>query len=238
MKASGLDLLIADKPDVEGDAVARAFQNAGGVVHRLGRFWDPPKFDSSTVCVYGADTFCLVLEQKLGLALCSPSDELILQVPAKFLNRHISRHRLAEVSIVDFPAFVKPATPKQFAAGVYETGAAVARECFGLPPETLMLVSEAVAFASEVRTFLLDGIVLDGAVYQGEAEVSEAIDFVERLSRSMPLPRAIVVDVGFINARGWSVIEFNAAWGAGLNGCDAEGVLPAIVAASGHTLQG
>jgi hypothetical protein len=29
------------------------------------------------------------------------------------------------------------------------------------------------------------------------------------------------------------VIEFNASGGAGLNGCDAEKVLPAILAASG-----
>jgi hypothetical protein len=39
--------------------------------------------------------------------------------------------------------------------------------------------------------------------------------------------------VGFVADRGWAVIEFNAAWGAGLNGCNAAKVLPAILAASG-----
>jgi hypothetical protein len=48
----------------------------------------------------------------------------------------------------------------------------------------------------------------------------------------MELPRAVVVDVGLIAGRGWAVIEFNAAWGAGLNGCDPEKVLPAILEAS------
>jgi hypothetical protein len=48
----------------------------------------------------------------------------------------------------------------------------------------------------------------------------------------MSLPRTVVIDVGFIEGRGWALIEFNAAWGAGLNGCDPEKVLPAIVAAS------
>jgi len=43
----------------------------------------------------------------------------------------------------------------------------------------------------------------------------------------------VVIDVGLIANRGWGVIEFNAAWGAGLNGCDPEKVLPAILAASG-----
>jgi hypothetical protein len=42
----------------------------------------------------------------------------------------------------------------------------------------------------------------------------------------------VVVDVGLIAGRGWAVIEFNAAWGAGLNGCDPEKVLPAILEAS------
>lgn len=41
------------------------------------------------------------------------------------------------------------------------------------------------------------------------------------------------VTVMVIDGRGWAVVEFNAAWGAGLNGCDAEKVLPGIVAASG-----
>ena len=97
MKTTGLKLLIPDKADVEREAVARSFECCGGVVHRIGRFWDPPSFEPSTVRVYGADAFCLVLQQKLGLTLCSPSDDLLLQVPAKFLNRHVTCHMLGQV---------------------------------------------------------------------------------------------------------------------------------------------
>jgi hypothetical protein len=50
---------------------------------------------------------------------------------------------------------------------------------------------------------------------------------------AMVLPRSVVIDVGYIDNQGWAVVEFNAAWGAGLNGCSPEKVLPAIVAASG-----
>jgi hypothetical protein len=39
------------------------------------------------------------------------------------------------------------------------------------------------------------------------------------------------LDVGWTE-RGWVVIEANDAWGAGLNGCDAGAVLPAIEAAN------
>ena len=73
---SGLNLLISHKPDPERDALADSFARRGGIVHRLGRFWDPPTLDPATVRVYGADSFCLVLQQKFGFALCSPADDL------------------------------------------------------------------------------------------------------------------------------------------------------------------
>ena len=75
--------------------------------------------------------------------------------------------------------------------------------------------------------------VLDVSVYEGTANPKEATALAERLAQAITLPRAVVVDVGLIAGRGWSVIEFNAAWGAGLNGCRAERVLPAVLCASG-----
>jgi hypothetical protein len=128
--------------------------------------------------------------------------------------------------------FIKPVTPKQFRGAVYESSDAFAAECRGLPPDTAVFVSESVTFSAEVRAFVLDGLVLDAAVYEGKAELDGAAKFVATLLPSMSLPRTFVMDVGFIDGRGWVVIEFNAAWGAGLNGCDANKVLPAIVAAS------
>jgi hypothetical protein len=232
MKTTDLNLLIPDKADVERDAVATSFERCGGVVHRIGRFWDPPTFEPSTVCVYGGVVFCLVLEQQLGLTLCSPSDELLLMVPPRFMNRQISRRTLGEIPSLNFPSFIKPVAPKLFRGAVYETHEAIAGECRGLSSETAVFVSEPVNFAVEVRTFVLDGVVLDAGVYEGKSEATGALEFVVGLTRSMSLPRAVVVDVGFIDRRGWAVIEFNPAWGAGLNGCDPDKVLPAIVVAS------
>jgi len=183
------------------------------------------------VRVYGAGAFCLVLQQKLGLTLCSPSDELLLQVPARFLNRQVTRQTLGEILSSTIPSFIKPVTPKQFRGAVYESEDALAAECRGLPPGTASFVSEPVTFAAEARTFVMDGLVLDAAVYEGKSDVVGAGQFVEALSHSMLLPRAVVVDVGFIDGRGWAVIEFNTAWGSGLNGCDPDEVLPAIAVA-------
>lgn len=93
----GLNLLISDKPDVEHDALADAFAAAGGIVHRLGRFWEPPLLAPASVRVYGADTFCLVLQQKLGFDLCSPADDLLLHVPPQFLRRQLAQRTLARL---------------------------------------------------------------------------------------------------------------------------------------------
>lgn len=128
---TGLNLLISDKPDPERDALADVFASRGGVVHRLGRFWDPPAFDPATVRVYGADSFCRVLQQKLGFALCSPADDLLLRVPPRFLQRQLAKRTLGEAQLLPFPAFIKPVTPKQFRGAVYSTADGLADECRG-----------------------------------------------------------------------------------------------------------
>ena len=205
----------------------------GGVVHRIGRFWDPTIFEPSSVRVYGPDSFCLVLQQKLGFQLCSPDDDLLLRVPAKFLQRKLERRTLGEAAAGTFPVFIKPVMPKQFRGAVYQSSIALAEECRGLTPETAVFVAELVQFTCEVRSFVLDGRVLDAAVYEDTADVADAIQFIAALTQAMTLPRTVVVDVGYVAGRGWAVIEFNAAWGAGLNGCDPGKVWPAVVAASG-----
>src|SRR5262249_15662100 len=131
------------------------------------------------------------------------------------------------------PAFVKPAIPKQFRGAVYGSIEELSTECRGVAANTSVLISDPVSFTAEVRSFVLNGGVLDAAVYQGDATTEDSVAFVHELSRAVPLPEAIVVDVGFIAAHGWTVIEFNAAWGAGLNGCNATKVLAVILAASG-----
>jgi ATP-grasp domain, R2K clade family 2 len=231
---TGLNLLISDKPDPEWGALAEAFACRGGVVHRIGRFWDPPAFDPATVRVYGADSFCLVLQQKLGFALCSPADDLLLQVPPQFLRRQLAKRSLSEAQSSAFPVFIKPVTPKQFRGAVYKSADELTQECRGLPPDTAVFIAEPVTLTAEVRSFVLDSRVLDAALYEGSAKISDAIKFIAELAAAMTLPRTVVVDVGFVADRGWALIEFNATRGAGLNGCDAEKVLPAVLAASGQ----
>jgi hypothetical protein len=232
MAASGLILIIPEKGDEERDAVASAWQRAGGAVLRLGRFWEPPALDPRRVRLYGGESFCLVVAHQLGLELLSPRDDLLLAVPPGWLRRRVTSLALGEVLVSPFPAFVKPAVPKLFRGQVYSSAEELQAECTGLPVETIVLVSEVVAFGAEARAFVLDGQVLDCALYEGVGDVHAAVAAARAVAAAVPVPRSVVLDVGFIPGAGWAAIEFNAAWGAGLNGCAAALVWPAIAGAT------
>ncbi|MDJ0848545.1 MAG: ATP-grasp domain-containing protein [Myxococcota bacterium] len=227
---AGLTLIIPDKPDSERDAVAEAWSAQGGEVLRLGRFWEPPELEPARVRVYGNDTFCLVLAQKLHLDLVSPADDLLRRVPSHLLGRQVTILTLREALRSEFPGFFKPVTPKEFLAQVYGQPEDLERQTRGLPPETAIVRSEVVRFEAEARSFVLDGEILDVSVYQGGATVPRT--FLGELSAELPLPAACVVDAGLVMGSGWAFLEANAAWGAGLNGCDASLVLPCIERAS------
>jgi hypothetical protein len=213
-------LVIPEKSDTERNAVAEVWQAQGGEILRLGRFWDPPEINRSQVCLYGNDTFCLVLAQKLQLELLSPPDDLLLQVEPLWLKRKVELYTLDQAIQLDYPQFIKPLIPKQFRAAVYNHPEELSMECEGLEAETQVLVSEIVEFTAEARAFLLDGRVETCAVYEGEAEVQKAISFVVAFAKANQLPRTCVIDVGYQPPRGWALVEANATWGAGLNGCD------------------
>ncbi|WP_146648279.1 ATP-grasp domain-containing protein [Labilithrix luteola] len=228
-------LLIPEKADVERDAVATAWKGAGGSVMRIGRFWDPPDVDRSRVHVYGNDTFCLVLAEKLSLQLVSPSDHILASIPKEFARREIRILPLADLKADAFPVFVKSVIPKQFKSAVYDSEASLTAETQGLAASEEVLVSSVVTFVAEARAFVLDGSVRACAIYEGEASAADAARFAERIVSTMgapTFPRTCVVDVGLMEDGQWALVECNAPWGAGLNGCDPAPVLACIAAAS------
>lgn len=75
-----LILIIPEKPDPERDSIAQVWKNNGGQVIRLGRFWDPPKLENKNVRLYGNNSFCLILAQKLQLNLISPPDDFLIHL--------------------------------------------------------------------------------------------------------------------------------------------------------------
>src|SRR5690606_11387377 len=215
-------LIIPAKPDLERDAVADAWEKRGGEIVRLDRFWEvPPDLPASEVALYGNDTFCLVVAEKFRVNLLSPDDRLLATAPRHLLNRDVRLKRLADLTPADFPVFVKPAIPKQFRGAVYPSQEALVAECKGLAGSTDVLVSEIVSFQAEARAFALDRVVQACTIYEGEGRVDDAAACAASAVLALDLPRTCVVDVGRIDGNTWVLIELNATWGAGLNGCPA-----------------
>ena len=75
------------------------------------------------------------------------------------------------------------------------------------------------------------------AIYEGEGDLAEAELLVSAFAQAhaSDLPRTYVVDLALNPDLGWFMLEFNSAWGAGLNGCDPQKVLHCIAAATAKT---
>jgi hypothetical protein len=175
MRLDSLTLVIPSKADVEREAVAQAWSDSGGRVERLDRFWEPPAhLDREGVRLYGNDTFCLVVAQKLDLRLVSPDERILAAVPDFLLRRRVRVVDLGALERFVFPVFVKPVVPKQFRAAVYASKADLESECHGLGQETAVVVSEVVRFEAEARAFALDSVIRTLAVYEGAANHDHA----------------------------------------------------------------
>jgi hypothetical protein len=226
----GRILLMPARSDREREAVAGAWEAAGGKVRRVGRFWEP---DAALVgkcaCLYGNVIFCEVLANVLNLDLVSPADDILARLPSELLGRKIFLSRLDRIDELNYPCFVKSLVPKLFTAGVVGSAQRLSEITVGLDPETELLVSEAVKFQGQARAFICDRKVLDLSLYEGRCKLDGALEVAEAVARLEALPHGFVVDLGLLNGR-WVVVEMNPAWAAGLNGCGAEKVMLAIAA--------
>ena len=190
------------------------------------------RFRQNRCACMAMDTFCLVLEQKLNLKLVSPPDDFLLTLDSKWLNRTIQGVPLSKMYAVAYPTFAKPAVPKLFRAGVFSSWQELDAETKGLEMDTAILVSEVVEFDAEVRSFVLGDKVLTHALYEGNADINEAGRKIAEIASTAPLPATCVLDLGHIVGRGWGIVEANASWGAGLNGCNPDLAAQCIAAAT------
>jgi ATP-grasp domain, R2K clade family 3 len=225
-----LVLAVPAKPDVERDAVCRAWRQAGGSVVRLERFWEPGDLPTERVRIYGPYTFALVVAEVLGLELVGPPNDLLVGLPRWATRRDIVVTTLGSIGATDLPAHVKPLIPKLFPATVVNDIEQLRHITTGLDAQTRILVSEVIRLHNEVRCFVHAGRPLTAAIYEGRATPG-AMGFVAQLLGLAGLLWPAALDVGWTD-EGWVVIEANDAWGAGLNGCDASAVVPALAAAT------
>ncbi|MBK9032191.1 MAG: ATP-grasp domain-containing protein [Myxococcales bacterium] len=214
----GLTLVLSDRADPERDAVAAAWSAAGGAVERVAQFWRVEPIARARV--YGAEAFAHVVAQRLGLTLVSPPDDLLVRLPRRLLGRAVRLCPIAAAPTLSYPCFVKSVVPKLFRSRVYRSADDLAAAAHGLDGAEAVLVSDVVTFTAEARAWVCDGAVTTIACYEGAGDLAAATALALEVAGDPAVPATCVIDVGDTTDRGWVVVEANAAWGAGLNGCD------------------
>lgn len=229
--------MIPDKADPERDSVAIRWTESGGKVVRLGKFWDPPpELKNQTVRVYGNEVFCQVLAQKLGIILVLPDDEVLRTIPKEFLKRDIKIKSLNDFADLEFPLFIKSLVPKLIPSRVYTDLSEFQDQTKHLLSQERYLTANPINIVAEARAFIVHSHVLDISLYEGNADLSEAREFLLKFLASEArtcLPATFVTDLAYTKDAGWCVLEFNASCAAGLNDCSPQEILLAIVAGSG-----
>lgn len=232
-------LVLSSRHTEDNQSLWRAAIRRGWSVERA-RGLRVAALDPSSTVLYVEALFAPAIAGQLGLSLLEVPEDWLVRLPLDLTNRSIDITTLGDARNRTDPAFVKPPNDKSFAARVYETGNDLPDE---FDDRMDVLVSEPVEWQDEFRCFCLDGSVLTVSPYwrggrlaketQYTATASEleaASSFAERIlsQANETTPRAVVVDVGTIKGRGWSVVEANAAWGSGIYGCEPDAVLNVI----------
>jgi hypothetical protein len=239
-------LILTPRYSDDTQTLWKAAAVRGWSVERLGR-WQVPEHlqQAHEPVLYAEALFGPSLAEQLGITLVSPPDDWLVRLPEPYRRRNIRLMSLAEARRLPEPAFIKPPNDKTFPAQVYAPDA--------LPEgydETMpVLVSDIVRWTCEFRCFIHDRKLAACSIYSRDGELQkdngfactpgelhEVRAFVEVLlgDDRVDLPVATVMDVGLIEGRGWAAVEQNAAWGAGIYGCNPDTVLEVLYAASGH----
>ncbi len=229
-------LLIPEKTDAEFEEVFVTWTKSGGQIKRLGKYWiKDEELAKQKIAIYGNQAFAFVLAQIYNVDLLSPDDTLIARLNDKWTKRNVELKQIGQIVESDFPVFIKPVTPKMFLAGVFQTLADFKEITKGLHDTEEILVSNVVdSIEAEARSFVMDGVVKDIAFYEGSADLTSGKEFVTNFINDSKneLPNVAVIDIAFSQHTGWFILEFNACWGAGLNGCRADNVIDCIIGAT------
>ncbi|MGP4023127.1 ATP-grasp domain-containing protein [Actinomadura sp. 3N407] len=237
-------LLLSPRYTSDSKALRAATGRVGWKAERLGGWRAPGRLRGQDVALYGEPTFAEVIGAQIGVRLLDVPHDWLPELPERHRRRHIDKSTLGDVrESLPEPTFVKPADGrKAFEGKVYSAPAELPGRDV-LPDDMPVFVCEPVRWDVEFRCHVLDGAVVamspylldgelartdDGLWKAPENDVHQARQYVEEILAEVPVPPATVLDVGRIHDRGWAVVEANAAWGAGLYGCEPEQVLKVL----------
>lgn len=237
-------LVLPPRYSHDSAILAKAASRAGHAVERLPSWHVPTALADENVYVYGEPLFVMHAAAELALALIETPYDWLANLPAEYLLRDVRNATMAEARTITSRRFIKPAMEKFFRAAVYTSGADLPGKDI-VSDSVPVILAEPVAWDAEFRCFVLDRKVVASSPYLINGVLARAEDdswiapddvhaemesFAQRLisDARVPLPPAIVLDVGRIVGRGWAAIETNPAWGSGLYGCDPDEVVKVV----------
>jgi hypothetical protein len=241
-------LVLSPRDTANSRILKSAAERAGWVVEQLSSWRAPHHLYGQDIALYGEPLFAEVIASRLSLALIEAPNDWLVHLPMHYRKRHIEVATLARARTMSQPTFVKPADGrKSIEAKVYQSGTELPSVDL-FPDTTQVFLVEPVIWEIEFRCFIREREIMTMSPYLREGELVETAEgtweassmeyeqarsFVEKLlaDQQVSLPPALVIDVGNIRGKGWAVIEANAAWGAGIYGCNPAGILPVLARA-------
>jgi hypothetical protein len=233
-------LILTPRFTADAQALWQAASQLGWAVERLTSWRVPTELQGVAEPVLYLETlFGPTLAEQFGRRLLEPPIDWLPRLPLELRRRDVRLMPLGAARHLAEPAFIKPPNDKSFPARVY-TGADLPT---GYDDEMPVLVAEIVRWEVEFRCFVLHRQPRTLSVYLRAGQPQRANDFAasgaelaaaEAMVRAVcahpqvELPTTAVLEVGIIAERGWAVVEQNAAWGAGLYGCDPVAVLEVL----------
>jgi hypothetical protein len=241
--------LVSDGLQPEADDLVRAASSQGWHVLWLHRSQAtaPPLDPSRRIAFYG-DTFVgRDLARSESLALIEPTLDILVHLSEVYTKRQIRFGTLADLMETTTSVFAKSADTcyRLMSSGICKDGKPNLLPDKLADPASPVLMAEPVHWLAEYRVIVLERQILTHSLYmrsgkrfwQGEqsaalpsGEEAEVLDHCRRLLEdpSVALPPACALDVGFIEGRGWAIVEFNPIWCSRLFGCNRGKVLPAL----------
>ena len=194
--------------------------------------------------IYGETLFVDAILPSLQVALFEPTYDWLTKLDTKYTKRTIKMLSLQQAQSLKGPVFIKPVDEKLFQAKVYQNPSDLDSEKH-LSPDTAVLISDPIELTLEIRSFICDRRIASCSAYLRSGEIATdvtgdwsltadetqgALGFLEKLliDKNVPLPPALVIDIGLCTNHEWVVVEANPCWGAGLCGCDPDKVLEVL----------
>lgn len=237
-------LIFTPRYTDDSQALWKAAGALGWQVQRLTNWRVPDHMqDLDEPVLYGEALFGPTLAEQLGIRLLSPPEDWLVRLPMEYKLRTISLHTLGQARQLAQPVFIKPPNDKSFPADVY-TGATLPTE---YDDDMAVLVSDVVTWEKEFRCFILQRKLITYSIYSRFGDVQRDTEFASSTDEDqalvafmsslladerVDLPEACVVDAGMLSTGAWACVEQNAAWGAGIYGCDPARVLEVLRHAS------